>query len=116
MEEKKWFKLSSGQTVSELSTNAEEGLTQDEVNKRYEKYGKNELKAKPKKSLIQKFIDQFKDFMIIVLIIAAVVSGIVGVKQGEGMADTFIILITGFIYCFFNNKKRGTGSTCPPVA
>ncbi len=93
MEEKKWFKLSSNQTAEELSTSTEEGLTQEEVNKRYEKYGRNELKAKPKKSLIQKFIDQFKDFMIIVLIIAAIVSGVVGVQQGEGIADTFIILI-----------------------
>ena len=93
MEEKKWFKLSSDQTAEELNTNTQDGLTQEEVNKRYEKFGRNELKAKPKKSLIQKFIDQFKDFMIIVLIIAAVVSGIVGVKQGEGMTDTFIILI-----------------------
>ena len=93
MEEKKWFKLSSDKTAKELNTNTQDGLTQEEVNKRYEKFGRNELKAKPKKSLIQKFIDQFKDFMIIVLIIAAIVSGIVGVKQGEGMADTFIILI-----------------------
>ena len=93
MEEKKWFKLSRNKTAEELETNIETGLTEEEVNKRYEKYGRNELQAKKKKTLLQKFIDQFKDFMIIVLIIAAVVSGIVGVQQGEGMADTFIILI-----------------------
>ncbi len=93
MEEKKWFKLSRKETAEELQTDIDNGLPQEEVTKRYEKYGRNELKAKPKKTLIQKFIDQFKDFMIIVLIIAAIVSGIVGVKQGEGMADTFIILI-----------------------
>ncbi len=93
MEERKWFKLSRKETAEKLQTDIENGLTQEEVAKRYEKYGKNELKAKPKKTLIQKFIDQFKDFMIIVLIIAAIVSGIVGVQQGEGMADTFIILI-----------------------
>ena len=40
-----------------------------------------------------KFLEQFKDFMIIVLIIAAIVSGIVGIHEGEGIADTIIILI-----------------------
>ena len=48
---------------------------------------------KEKKSLIVKFFEQFKDFMIIVLIISAIVSGIVGVAEGEGLTDTIIILI-----------------------
>ena len=93
MSTKNWFNLSVKEVSQELSTDLENGLSQEEVNKRYETYGKNELKAKPKKTLMQKFVDQFKDFMIIVLIIAAIISGIVGIKNGEGMADTFIILI-----------------------
>ena len=91
--EEKWFKKSIKETAEKLNTNVEKGLTADEVRKRYETYGYNELKAKPKKSLLRKFLEQFKDFMIIVLIIAAIVSGIVGVQQGEGIADTIIILI-----------------------
>lgn len=43
--------------------------------------------------MIQRFLDQFKDFSIIVLIIAAIVSGAVGVAEGEGITDTIIILI-----------------------
>ena len=93
MEEKKWFKFSVKETTEKLDTDIEKGLTAEEVNSRREKYGRNELKAKPKKSLLQKFLDQFKDFMIIVLIIAAVVSGLVNLSQNESMADTFIILI-----------------------
>ena len=88
-----WFNYSVEKTAKELNTDVEKGLTDGEVKSRYEKYGKNQLQAKKKKSLIVKFLEQFKDFMIIVLIIAAIVSGIVGVQQGEGMADTFIILI-----------------------
>lgn len=91
--EEKWFNLSVSETEKKLETNIENGLSSEEVQKKYEKYGKNELKAKPKKSLIVKFLEQFKDFMIIVLIVAAIVSGIVGVQQGEGITDTFIILI-----------------------
>ena len=93
MEEKKWYRYARKKTEEILETDMENGLSQEEVKKRIEKYGKNELIAKPKKTLLQKFIAQFKDFMIIVLIIAAIVSGIVGVQQGEGVADTFIILV-----------------------
>ncbi len=91
--EEKWFNNSVKETAEKLNTNIKTGLSQEEVNKRYEKYGRNELKAKPKKSLLVKFLEQFKDFMIIILIIAAIVSGIVGMQQGEGITDTIIILI-----------------------
>ena len=91
--EEKWFHKSVKEVIKTLNTDGEKGLSQEEVSKRYEKYGKNELKAKPKKSLFVKFLEQFKDFMIIVLIIAAIVSGIVGIHEGEGIADTIIILI-----------------------
>lgn len=43
--------------------------------------------------MLQRFLDQFKDFSIIVLIIAAIVSGAVGIANGEGVTDTIIIMI-----------------------
>ncbi len=92
-----WFNNSIKDVEKELNTDIENGLNQDEVKKRQEKYGFNELKAKKKKSLIIKFIEQFKDFSIIVLIIAAIVSGAVGIAEGEGITDTIIILIVVII-------------------
>ena len=88
-----WFNKTVDEAISTLKTDAEKGLSQEEVLKRQEKYGLNELKAKKKKSLIVKFLEQFKDFMIIILIISAIISGVIGVAQGEGITDTIIILI-----------------------
>ena len=93
MEQNNWFNKSIEEAEKELETDLSKGLSNEEVQKRREKYGLNELKAKKKKSLFQKFLDQFKDFSIIILIIAAIVSGIVGVAEGEGVTDTIIILI-----------------------
>ena len=88
-----WFNKEISQVEKELQTNVKEGLTEEQVKANYEKYGMNELKQKKKKSLFVKFLEQFKDFMIIVLIIAAIVSGAVGIAEGEGITDTIIILI-----------------------
>ena len=93
MEKNNWFNKKQEDVEKELNTNLENGLTTEEIQKRREKYGLNELKAKKKKSLIQKFLEQFKDFSIIVLIIAAIVSGAVGIAEGDGITDTIIILI-----------------------
>ena len=88
-----WFNKGISEVEEELKTNIKEGLTDEQVKAKYEKYGMNELKQKKKKSLFVKFLEQFKDFMIIVLIIAAIVSGAVGIAEGEGITDTIIILI-----------------------
>ena len=93
MEEKNWFNKDIKDVEEQLQTNIEKGLKDEEVKKRRETYGFNMLKAAKKKSLLKRFLDQFKDFSIIILIIAAVVSGIVGISNGEGMTDTIIILI-----------------------
>jgi Ca2+-transporting ATPase len=65
-----------------------DGLRSEEAGKRLVKYGRNELVEKRKRSLPAKFLDQFRDFMILVLIAAAVVSGFVG-----ELADTIAILV-----------------------
>ena len=88
-----WFNQTVDDSISKLKTNINMGLSTKEVKKRQEEYGLNELKAKKKKSLIVKFLEQFKDFMIIILIISAIISGAVGIAEGEGVTDTIIILV-----------------------
>ena len=91
--EKNWFNKESKVVEEELKANINEGLTSKQVEEKRQEYGFNELKAKKKKSLLVKFLEQFKDFMIIVLIVAAIVSGVVGYMEGEGITDSLIILI-----------------------
>jgi Ca2+-transporting ATPase len=93
LEKEKWFAKDVNEVEQQLGTNLKKGLNNAEVKKRQEKYGFNELKAAKKKTLLQRFLDQFKDFSIIVLIIAAIVSGAVGIANGEGVTDTIIIMI-----------------------
>ena len=93
MEKRNWFNKTFKEVEKELETDLEKGLSKEKVKEKQEKYGFNELQQVAKKSLFQRFLEQFKDFSIIVLIIAAIVSGIVGVLQGEGITDTIIILI-----------------------
>ena len=90
--EEQWFNKSIEEVKEELKVGTQ-GLSDEQVKEKREFYGLNELQAKKKKSLIVKFLEQFKDFMIIILIIAAVISGAVGYYQGEGITDSIIILI-----------------------
>ncbi len=89
----KWFNANIEEVEKELETNIEQGLSNKKVLEKQQKYGLNELQTKKKKSLLQRFISQFKDFSIIILIIAAIVSGIVGVAEGEGITDTIVIMV-----------------------
>lgn len=93
MEEKNWYNKTAEEVIEELDSNQNNGLSANEIEERKQKYGLNQLAEAKKKSLFIKFLEQFKDFMIIVLIIAAIISGVVGHLQGEGITDSIIILI-----------------------
>ncbi len=75
-----------------LETSIHEGLSADEAKKRLEQYGANEFAKKKSATLLSKFFAQFKSFMIIVLLVAAAISGVVGYLDGEGFTDAIIIL------------------------
>ena len=95
--EKEWYNQSTEEVEKNLGSNQNIGLTTKQVEEKRKQYGYNELAKEKKKSIFAKFLEQFKDFMIIVLIIAAIVSGIVGYIDGEGITDSIIILIVVII-------------------
>ena len=88
----KHYNESIEQIVRTFTTNIEEGLSNDVVVARQQRDGFNEFAKKKHTSLWQKFISQFKSFMIIVLLVAAVISGVTGYMNGEGITDAVIIL------------------------
>ena len=88
-----WFNKEYKEVENELESNINNGLNSTKIEEKIDKYGYNEIQSKKKKPLILRFLEQFKDFMIIILIIAAIVSGIIGYIQGEGITDSIIILI-----------------------
>ena len=88
-----WQTLKKEETIEKLNTNEKQGLTEEQVRKKQEKEGKNKLEDKKKESILIKFIKQFNDFMIIILIIASIISAIVSKMQGENdYIDSFIII------------------------
>ena len=83
--EMKPFTFNVKETFEQFSTDPQKGLTSKEIKSRREKCGYNEFAKTEHTSLWMKFISQFKSFMIIVLLIAAVISGITGYMEGEGI-------------------------------
>ena len=88
-----WHTLRIEETRRKLRTNFERGLTNEEAEKRKEKYGSNELEEGKTTSIFIKFLNQFKDFMIIVLIIAAIISAVLSyVQKTNEYIDSIIII------------------------
>jgi len=77
--------------LDELDTSIE-GLSSSEAEKRLQKHGKNALKEEKKTPLIVRFLQQLKEPMLIILIVAAVISGITSYYEGESYADVIIIM------------------------
>ena len=87
---------STQEVLDRLGADVQNGLTADEVSRRREQYGENRLREKKKKTTLQRFLDQFKDVMILILIAAAIVSlTVVCVERnwGELFEPALILLI-----------------------
>ena len=88
----KTYTLTTQQVLAELDVDAN-GLNDRQVQQRQEKYGPNKLKEGKKPSLVQRFLTQLKDPMLIILMIAAAVSALTGMLSGESEWAEVIIII-----------------------
>lgn len=89
-----WHSKSCIQTVKELKTDEKKGLTETEARHRLSKYGYNKLTQKKKKSIILKFLSQFADFMVLILLIASAISFFTAIFDENGdFIDPIMILL-----------------------
>ena len=89
-----WQTLKKEDVLHKLNTNEKNGLKEEDVKKLQKEEGKNKLQDSKKESIFIKFIKQFNDFMIIILIIASIISAIVSKVQGENdYIDSIIIIL-----------------------
>ena len=84
--------LSSCEEVLAEQQSSPEGLASDEAGLRLSRYGKNEIEKGKKDSIVKRFLKELSDPMIIILIVAAVISGITAFYEGESFADVIIIM------------------------
>lgn len=99
------FYTQSQKDVLEAVESNIDGLTSQEAKSRLDAYGHNELEEGEKRSLVAKFLDQFKDLMIIILLVAAVLSVIT--SGGEGVTDAIIILTVVVLNAAFGVYQEG---------
>lgn len=94
-----WWAVSIEKTGSLLDTNIETGLNSNEVSRRLERYGANELAEKKQISMAQKIIAQFKDVMVLILVAASVLSAFLGdyIEAAVILAIVVINAVLGLI-------------------
>ena len=93
-----WHTKNIKEIERELRTNIKTGLGDKDVQIRQDEFGKNKIEEGKKESLLVKFLNQFKDFMIIILIIAAIISAIVSYIEGTGDYFDSIIIIAIVVF------------------
>lgn len=91
----------------EFKSDLNGGLSEDQIQKNREKYGQNELEAKKKVPLFVKFLLEFKDALIIILLIAAVVSIIIDPHEWiESVIILFVVIVNALLGVFQENKAE----------
>lgn len=104
-EQKNWYNQEVSEALKNLDTSKETGLTESEAKARIEKYGKNELEAESKKPFIQKLKDQILDPMIIILLVASIVSFVVGEKL-DATIIIAIVVVNAFLSIYQEGKAE----------
>ena len=92
-----YYSESSENVVKKLSSDITRGLSKAQAEEKQEQYGKNKLREKKKKTNLQRFVDQFKDVMILILIAAAAVSFVIACTEGNLKAFFEPLLILGIV-------------------
>lgn len=90
---KTYHNITVHDTAEKLNTDVKNGLTNEEARSRLKEYGRNELTEKKKKNIFMKFLEQFNDFMIIILLAAAAISFFTSLLQGDADITEPVIIL-----------------------
>ncbi|MBU7592059.1 calcium-translocating P-type ATPase, SERCA-type [Metabacillus halosaccharovorans] len=99
----KWHEMRSDEVMDTIHSDRDVGLTNKEVQKRTQKFGLNELKEADRPSAIIIFLNQFKDFMVLVLLAATLISGLLG-EYIDAIAIIAIVIVNG-VLGFFQERR-----------
>jgi Ca2+-transporting ATPase len=92
VDQKPWYQLSLPETCRSLETDHKNGLSPDEAQARLAKYGANELAQKKGATIWQMFLEQFKDYMVLILLAASIVSAAVGELVDSAVIIAIVIV------------------------
>ncbi len=98
-----FYNQSVTDTTHELDVNVFSGLSSEEAKKRSDQYGQNRLEGGKEKSILQMMLEQLKDFLVIILMIAAVVSIVLG-EALEGIIILAIVVLNTILGVYQENK------------
>lgn len=101
-----YYNKATEEIIKELKSN-KEGLSKEEIKKRLEKYGKNTLPHKKKESVFSIFISEFKDPMVLLLLVAIIASLLSG-ETVDALAIVFIVLVDVIMGTYQENKANNT--------
>lgn len=101
----KWYMKNKTEVIKELQTDLEKGLTHAEVQSRLEKYGPNSLKDEKKRSLLSRILAQFADFLVLILIAAAIISVFVG-ESTDAIVIIAIVVLNAFLGVYQEGKAE----------
>ncbi len=98
-QEKAWHALSIEQAIDQLDTSSKDGLTSAEAKQRIEQYGYNELEERPPATFWERLLNQLSDFVVLILLVAAVISALLGdfIEAAAIMAIVTLNAIIGVV-------------------
>ena len=105
MQEQEWYRLDVAEAGEKLNTDLGRGLDTAEAEKRLEEYGPNALKESPGRSILSMFIDQLQEVLVIILIIAAVISGALG-EWIDSLVITIIVVLNACLGVYQEHKAE----------
>ncbi|MGB9811831.1 MAG: calcium-translocating P-type ATPase, PMCA-type [Dictyoglomus turgidum] len=102
-----WYKLTKDEVLKELKVDPEHGLSEEEVRERKKIYGENRIPEKKSKSFLKIFLNQFKEFLTVVLLTATLISFLLG-ETKDAVAILLIVMINAILGSFQEYKAEKT--------